>query len=53
MFGVTVPACSNTKLLPLTNMPLPGVNQPLMLLGVGSKGVSVYDDATSANGGKN
>ncbi|WP_421377165.1 hemagglutinin repeat-containing protein [Paraburkholderia sp. DD10] len=53
MFGVTVPAYSNTKLLPLTNMPLPGVNQPLMIFGVGSKGVTVYNDATSANGGKN
>jgi len=53
MFGVTVSAYNNTKLLPLTNMPLPGVNQPLMLFGVGSKGVTVYNDVNSANGGKN
>lgn len=52
MFGVTVPAFSNTKLLALTGMPLPGVNQPLMLFGVGSKGATVYKDVTSTSGAK-
>jgi filamentous hemagglutinin len=52
MFGVTVSAYDNTKLLPSTKPPLPGVNQPLMLYGVGSKSVTVYNDVTSTNGGK-
>ncbi|WP_321955437.1 hemagglutinin repeat-containing protein [Burkholderia cenocepacia] len=46
MFGVSVPAYNNVKLLPLTKMPLPGVNQPLMLFGVGSRGVAVYNDVS-------
>ncbi|WP_244321898.1 hemagglutinin repeat-containing protein [Burkholderia reimsis] len=50
MFGVTVPAFNNVKLLPLTKMPLPGVNQPAMLIGVGAKGVAVYNGVSNANG---
>ncbi|WP_321851080.1 hemagglutinin repeat-containing protein [Burkholderia diffusa] len=46
MFGVTVPAYNNVKLLPLTKMPLPGVNQPLMLFVIGSRGVAVYNDVS-------
>lgn len=38
MFGVSVSEYNNVRLLPLTKMPLPGVNQPLMLFGVGSRG---------------
>lgn len=50
MFGVTVPAFNNVKLLPLTKMPLPGVNQPAMLIGVGVKGVAVYTGVSNAKG---
>ncbi len=49
IFGVTVSAYNNTKLLPLTGGALPGVNQPLMLYGVGSKGITVYNDSTGAS----
>ncbi len=46
MFGVSVPAYNNVTLLPLTKMPLPGVNQPFMLFGVGSRGIAVYNDVS-------
>jgi len=52
MFGVTVPAFNNVKLLPLTKMPLPGVNQPAMLIGVGVKGAAVYTGVSNAKGGE-
>ncbi|CAG9238847.1 hypothetical protein BGLA2_870002 [Burkholderia gladioli] len=46
MFGVSVPAYNNVTLLPLTKMPLPGVNKPFMLFGVGSRGIAVYNDVS-------
>lgn len=46
MFGVSVPAYNNVTLFPPTKMPLPGVNQPLMLFGVGSRGIAVYNDVS-------
>jgi len=44
MFGATVPIFNNIRLNPLTKMPLPyGVNQSILLIGAGTKGVATVD----------
>lgn len=44
MFGVTVPAYSNIKLIPVLNSQVSGANQALTLYGVGSKANTVVND---------
>jgi hypothetical protein len=53
MFDVTVSNFNNNKLIPFTGQAAPyGVNQGILLFGVGSKGAAVINDIRSSGGQK-